>query len=320
MSKGSTEASSHLQALQSVINLKGGLETIQLDGAPMMIRTLDMLYAVLLDSQPVLTDTQRTKFLDALLLDSLSDRECFSMLISLLILEQEGIQGSSHSVYAARLKRIPLLLQNASACLSDDSTGSNTDFSSDPEAVETFRASLVKFSQYACMDDPLNPDAMHLGRCCYFTFSTLFNVVVNRAPHRHLKNQQLAERVFDAIKRVKNSTWVSIPLLRLFVLLTAAITTCTHHVKSFLKAELVRSIYQMGIDEWDRIETFLLRFLDMKRILDRPQRRLTAPMAMDTSDILSSPVVAKLWHVSQLHDTTALGSEGLVCFWTTRLE
>lgn len=312
MSKGSTEALIHLEGLRSVIALKGGLDTIQLEGAPLMIKTLDLLYAVMLDSQPVLTDTQRTQALDKLLLRSLSDRECLSMLTTLLISEQETLQQSSHSVYTSRLKGLPSLLHIASACLSNDSDDLPNDCANDSEAVETFRTSLVTFGQDACLDDPLNPDAMHLGRCCYFTASILFNVIVNRAPHRHMKNQELVEQVFDAIKRVKNGTWVSRPYLRLAVLLFAAVTTCTQHMKSFFKAELVRSIYQMGVEEWGRIETFILRFLDMKRVLERPERRLTVPLSMDTSDIPTSPVVAQPWHVSQAHET-ALWSEEFIC-------
>lgn len=293
MSKGSTEAWTHLQGLQSVIALKGGLDTIQLEGAPMMIKTLDLLYAVLSDGQPVLTDTQRTQSIDTLLLKSLSDHECFVMLTPILISEQQSLQQSSSSMYAVRLKGLPALLQTASNCLSVGSNDSTIDFTSESEDVETFRANLVTFGQDACGYDTQNPDAMHLGRCCYFTLSILFNLIVNRAPHRHMKNQELVEQVLDAIKRVKNSTWTSIPYLRLFVLLSAAVTTCTQHMKSFFKAELVRSIYQMGTDEWERIETFILRFLDMKRILERPERRLTVPMEMDISGTPSSPLVAQ---------------------------
>ncbi|KAK4495820.1 hypothetical protein PRZ48_013088 [Zasmidium cellare] len=311
MSKGSPEALTHLQGLQSIITLKGGLDKLQLEGVPMMIQTLDLLYAVLFDTQPILMDPQTTQSTDPPL-KSLSDSDVFARLVRILLAEQQALQKSAQVLHADQLEAVSALLQNASACLQADSGSSTIHPSIDSEATETFRTSLVAFGQHACVDDPLNPDSIHLGRCCYFTFSTLFNVIVNKAPHRHTKNQKLVEHVYDAMQRVKNSTWASIPYLRLLVLLSAAVTTNAQHMKSFFKAELVRSIYQMGVEEWKRIETFIVRFLDMKRVLERPERRSSAPIEMDTSTMLkSSPIVAQPWQISLRHDSLALGPDGL---------
>ncbi|KAF2165834.1 hypothetical protein M409DRAFT_55694 [Zasmidium cellare ATCC 36951] len=312
MSKGSTEALTHLQGLQSVIALKGGLDKLQLQGVPMMIKTLDLLYAVLFDSEPILINSQTLKATNTSSSESPSDFDAFAKLIPILVAEQEALQQSNQVLHAEQLEGLPMILQNASSCLQADSNNSSSHPTTDSEATETFRAGLVAFGQHACMEDQLNPDSIHLGRCCYFTLSTLFNVIVNKAPHRHAKNQKLVEHVFDAIQRVKNSTWASIPYLRLLVLLSAAVTTNAQHMKSFFKAELVRSIYQMGVDEWKRIETFVVRFLEMKRVLERPERRSSAPMEMDVSTMVpASPVVAQPWQISQGRGSTSLRPDGV---------
>lgn len=303
MSKGSEEALPHLQGLSSIVTLKGGLDNLQLIGLPIIVQTLDLLYAVMFESQPILTDSTIARSSNISADQFTSDAEAFQRLIPILKAEHEDFQRSNQIVYADQLEGIPTVLSNASACLEANALDNNG-------SIEQFRASLVAFAHHSCVEDPLNPDALHLGRCCYFAFSTLFNVIVNKAPHRHTRNQELVEQLFDAIRRVKNRTWESIPYLRLFILLSAAVTTSTQSMKSFFKAELVRSIFQMGNDEWKRIEAFILRFLDMKRVLERPERRSSARIEMDTSSRLQAGHVARqAWQIPRYTNSMSLGSD-----------
>lgn len=272
MSKGSGEAVMHLRGLKSIIGLQNAhaLDRLQTDGVHLMLETLDLLHAVLYDEDPVLVEAPTLQSEEAL-----SDQDMPSWLSRLLFAEQDNFQKQGPTAYTQNLQRLPSIIAHVGAVLKSEIIEQRNYC-----RIEEYRKDLETFGRESCSNHVTAPDAQHLGRCCFQLMCILFNLVVNKVPHRHQSNQPHVNELFDAVRRIKNSTWSPIPYLRLLALLTAATTTSDQSIKSFFKAELVRSIYQMGSGEWHRVQAYILRFLEANKVLQRSDRISTPPLEM----------------------------------------
>lgn len=261
----------HLRGLKSIINLRGDTGNLHLDGVHMMLESLDLLHAVLYDNEPILANASASEVAERS--DSIKSKPTW--FTSLLLAEQDEFQKAGRTPYTDNLVGLTSIIEGVGNILRNEFLPTR-----DPSLVEKVRNDLEDFGRRATRDHPSAPDARHLGRCCFQYMCILFNLTANKVPHRHKSNQLNVEQLYDAVRRVKNSTWQQIPYHRLLVLLTAAIATSDQSTKSFFKAELVRSIYQMGLTEWRRIEAFILRFLEVSRVLERSDRVSSPPLEM----------------------------------------
>ena len=246
------------------------------------------MHAVIFDSQLVLT--MPTAGLNETPADDpgISDAEVFARLTPILAAEQSDFHRTNQTASSEKLGQLRNLLVAAQDVLNDVLTEEAASyFTTSDDTAQIFRQHLELFQQSGVQPDPRSPDAHHLARACHLNMVILFHLIVNKVPQRHMNNQSFVNNLFEAVRNVKDATWRPIPYLRLWVLLTGAISSIDVSKKSFFKAQLVRAIYQMGMSEWRRVKTFIMRYLDAKRVLERPSR-LSTPLATPSLN-LSAP-------------------------------
>lgn len=279
LSKGNPEATTHLRGLNSIINVKGGVNSLGFDGnLSMMVECLDMIHAALFDTTPLLT-TAEPGSRGSSPETGQGDADLFDRMSPLLVAEQQDLQQRPQTAHSTKLQEVPQILIYASAALRGSSTGTGVHdymlYKDDHSLL--FRESLDHFGQQSIHGVNQTDDSHQLARACHLTLVIFYNLVINKVPYRHNSNQRNCQWLCDAVRNVRDNTWQLVPYFRLWILLTGMVTSTSQSDKSLFKAHFVRAIFQMGHSDWRRAKHFILRFLEMKEALERPSRRATPP-------------------------------------------
>ena len=319
ISRCSGEALTHLRGLRSIIKMRGGLDTMTFSGISRMLETLDLLHAAIFDCKPLLTSPDMPASVTLADLE-VSEAQAFARLIPLLAAEQEDFQ-KMNSTYSATLRQLPDLLASAVHLLNDE-LHSSLRVEADTKMKATtpggniiadFKERLDRFGQLGFEEHPDFFDAHHLARACHLNFVIFYNLVIHRLPHRHRSNQKYADALFFAIRGTKERTWEGISYLRLWILLTGAVASNDVSQKSFFKAQLVRSIFQMGAKDFRRVKDFMLTYLELKQVMESPDRQASPPLELETPTCADTSYLYASWPDSRRSSSpgsmvTTLGS------------
>ncbi|KAF2725009.1 hypothetical protein K431DRAFT_116892 [Polychaeton citri CBS 116435] len=278
LSKGNSEATTHLRGLSGIVNVKGGVNSLGFDGnLTMMVECLDLIHAALFDTTPLLTNADPGSRAPSPGMDQ-GDADLFDRISPLLVAEQQDLQQGIQTAHNVKLREVPQLLASASAALRGSSILPTQDFilyKDDPSLL--FRDGLDRFGQQSIHGINETDDSHQLARACHLTLVIFYNLAINKVPYRHHSNQRNCQWLCDAVRNIQDSTWQLVPYFRLWILLTGMVASTSQSDKSVFKAHFVRAIFQMGLPDWRRAKHFVMRFLEMKQGLERPSRRVTPP-------------------------------------------
>nr|POF03900.1 hypothetical protein CFP56_21656 [Quercus suber] len=244
MSRCSEEALTHLQ----------GLKTIAGSSVPTMLETLDLLHAILFDST-LIFDTYGAIYPA----DYEEETQCLkeqSTILSLLHTEhEEALHASSNAQVVLIMKHHGPLMQSMSSAILG-AVGNARDASTASEAqravLDTYRQRLDDFWGSTCRLDRAIDNSVHLAQACYFQHSLLHTAIASGALSRSEGSRDLVRGLYDSLRNIDDAAWASLPYTHLVILLYGAATARHAGHKSYLKAQLVKIIYQLGPKEWRR--------------------------------------------------------------------
>lgn len=301
--------------------MKGGIDALSSEGLVRMLETyvlspalllaiehhrmqtdsidrLDLLHAAMFESPLVFTSAKAPPTSTAYVESGLPDAEIFTRLMPLLVAEQKDFHRDSDSIYNEKLRGLDQLLTDAASAtkgaMADDSIPNC--LMNDPVFVTNWSSHLEEFHQRSCLDDPTARDALYLARVCHACMM-LFHNTLTGVPGRAAINQPYVDSIWIAMRTIKDSTWKPLPYMRLLILLRALVSSSDISRKSFLKAQLVRAIHQLGGREWKRVKNFIVKYLYMTRVLQRPSRE--SPDSHTTRGAEAEGVVSLDWRARQ---------------------
>lgn len=204
----------HLEGLRSTVDLKGGIESPDLD-APlaMMIESLDLIHAVMFGTQPIIA-----KFEPQTDYDSMSDMTAFERLSRIILAEHERFRQSAHTAYRTRLEPFSTVLADAVDAFGSASPSSASQ-NSNPEgrAVLKFCGSLEKARKAGVERDDNVADAHYLARMCYLEMLVWYNLISHKISPGDKSNAVIIDSMYDTMCKIDDYTWQQVPYLRLWM-------------------------------------------------------------------------------------------------------
>ncbi|QIW95065.1 hypothetical protein AMS68_000583 [Peltaster fructicola] len=299
MSKGSRESILHLQGLQSIIRLKGGLSTFS-KSLSMMLECLDLCHALMFDEKPILTTCDGLYHGEA---DVDQQFESCLAMFRLLRSETEDFNNNTadSNPYKQRLVHTSKLIQDVMDVI--DFLGPIPDFwktvDVPDEVAAPYQRRLEQARSMGLEPDPLAPDAHYLARIVYLRILLMYNLDVLRIHPDHPSNQATIDGLWDTARKISEAAWAPLPYLRLWILLAGATLAQAAVRKSFFKAHLVRCVFRMGVAEWHRARAFITRYIASKALymtfclrgapLEISAPRYIRPVPMEQTMLCNAP-------------------------------
>ncbi|KXL51153.1 hypothetical protein M433DRAFT_140892 [Acidomyces richmondensis BFW] len=214
MSRGSSEAITHLKGLRSILNIRDhGLPTSLLT----MLETIDVLHSTLYDSPLFITEHPQTAAENEKIIRGTN---ILPWLSPLLHAELENFQGRPKSAETEKLQEIvDLLLKLHASCDRVEFPQDRPISDCNPKYEEVAGKCIANMRswQQNYHNELGSSDALLLAQAYSNSFMIFYHLVRGR-PHRDCENQNYVDELYRGISLIKNETWETLPYQRLYLL------------------------------------------------------------------------------------------------------